>query len=242
LPVIGLTATPEGVDGIEEVLGRPLHVAEFDGRNPILALADQGVLACPARTLVSYAADGNEVPLGEVEDAEGVERPTCGWGRVLAGNASRRNEIVDAITKHLAKLQDAGRVLVFASCIPDVHALKWECEKRGVPAAIATGRVQGTARAAVLRRFRTGQVRVLVNYGVLATGYDEPGITAVVIARPTGSDILYSQMVGRGLRGEEFGGTKECQVLDVEDSVVDTEGKQVELARDRFWRRLGSQS
>ena len=39
---------------------------------------------------------------------------------------------------------------------------------------------------------------VLVNFGVLTTGFDAPRASAVVIARPTASLVLYSQMVGRG--------------------------------------------
>ena len=38
------------------------------------------------------------------------------------------------------------------------------------------------------------------------------------MARPTGSQVRYEQMVGRGLRGERFGGTATCHVVDLEDN------------------------
>jgi superfamily II DNA or RNA helicase len=38
------------------------------------------------------------------------------------------------------------------------------------------------------------------------------------MARPTVSQVLYEQMVGRGLRGERFGGTATCHVVDLEDN------------------------
>ena len=42
---------------------------------------------------------------------------------------------------------------------------------------------------------------VLFNYGVLTAGFDEPRTRCVIIGRPTTSLVLYSQMVGRAMRG-----------------------------------------
>ena len=62
-----------------------------------------------------------------------------------------------------------------------------------------------------------GEPRFLCTVGVLAAGFDAPKVDAVVITRPTMSAGLYEQMVGRGLRGVLNGGTKTCQVVDVQD-------------------------
>ena len=61
---------------------------------------------------------------------------------------------------------------------------------------------------------------VIVNYGILTTGFDAPNVGAVIIARPTASIVLYSQMIGRGLRGPRVGGKAECNVLDVVDNIA----------------------
>ena len=61
-------------------------------------------------------------------------------------------------------------------------------------------------------------MQVLVNFGILSTGFDAPNTNAVVIARPTCSLVLYSQMVGRGLRGPKMGGTKDCKIIDIKDN------------------------
>ena len=53
-------------------------------------------------------------------------------------------------------------------------------------------------------------VRLAVEY---ATGFDAPKTTHVVVARPTVSQVLFEQMIGRGLRGPEFGGTDECVII-----------------------------
>lgn len=58
---------------------------------------------------------------------------------------------------------------------------------------------------------------VLSNYGVLTTGFDAPAASAAVIARPTRSLVLYSQMVGRVIRGPKAGGTSTCDIVTVTD-------------------------
>lgn len=56
---------------------------------------------------------------------------------------------------------------------------------------------------------------VLCNYGVLTTGFDAPSASAAVISRPTKSLVLYSQMVGRVIRGPKAGGTPTCEIVTV---------------------------
>ena len=48
---------------------------------------------------------------------------------------------------------------------------------------------------------------MLINYGVLTTGFDAPVTSAVIIARPVNSLIVYSQIIGRALRGPRAGGS-----------------------------------
>ena len=56
---------------------------------------------------------------------------------------------------------------------------------------------------------------IVVNYGVLTTGFDAPAISAAVIARPTRSLVLYSQMIGRATRGTRAGGNAEAEIVTV---------------------------
>ena len=55
---------------------------------------------------------------------------------------------------------------------------------------------------------------------MLSTGFDAPGTDAILIARPTTSPVLYSQMLGRGLRGPRVGGNPECLLLDLKDNLI----------------------
>jgi superfamily II DNA or RNA helicase len=59
---------------------------------------------------------------------------------------------------------------------------------------------------------------ILVNYGVLTTGFDAPLTSAVIIARPISSLVQYSQIVGRALRGPRASGTKYATIYNLYSS------------------------
>jgi len=59
-----------------------------------------------------------------------------------------------------------------------------------------------------LERFRNGEVEVLLNVKMLTEGVDVPDVKSVFLTRDTNSHILFTQMVGRALRGEGAGGNK----------------------------------
>ena len=85
-----------------------------------------------------------------------------------------------------------------------------------------TGTTDVSERMRAIQRFKRsdGRRRVLVNFGVLTTGFDAPAASAALIARPTKSLVLYSQMVGRVIRGPRAGGTKRCEIVTVVDTTL----------------------
>ena len=75
-------------------------------------------------------------------------------------------------------------------------------------------------RDELIEGFKDDKFQILCNYGVLATGFDAPKIDVVCIGRPTTSPVLYSQMIGRGMRGPKVGGTEQCVILEVTDNFI----------------------
>lgn len=63
-----------------------------------------------------------------------------------------------------------------------------------------TGETPKKERERILEDFKSGKIKVIVNVGVLTTGFDFPELETVVLARPTKSLALYYQMVGRAIR------------------------------------------
>ena len=90
---------------------------------------------------------------------------------------------------------------------------------RGVTACTVTSDLGPQSRQRCIDGFRGGRYDVIVNFGILSTGFDAPSTRAIVITRPTASVVLYSQMLGRGMRGPLVGGNKECTVVDIVDNI-----------------------
>ena len=87
-------------------------------------------------------------------------------------------------------------------------------------------------------------VQVMCNYNVLATGFDAPKIDVVIIARPSTSVVAYQQMVGRGLRGEIFGGNKgnRCDIVTVKDNIKKFNNRHLELGWETYDKEIKGDS
>lgn len=85
----------------------------------------------------------------------------------------------------------------------------------GIDAEAISSRTHHDERKAILARYQAGVTQVITNCAVLTEGFDAPHTSCVVIARPTKSRTLYSQMVGRGLRLHPESGKTDCLVLDL---------------------------
>lgn len=97
--------------------------------------------------------------------------------------------IAEAYQKH-AK----GATLIFAVSVSHAEEIA-----RKIPGAVVvTGKTKD--RADIIERFTRREIPCIVNVMVFTEGTDMPLVETVIVARPTQSDSLYSQMVGRGLR------------------------------------------
>lgn len=89
-----------------------------------------------------------------------------------------------------------SNLLIFCSLIEEAVAVK----KRIPGSEILTGETKKEERERILSQFKNGTIKCLINVGVLTTGFDYPGLEAVLMARSTMSLSLYYQIVGRVMR------------------------------------------
>lgn len=99
----------------------------------------------------------------------------------------------------IKRLLVAGRtsILVFTRFVDEANYL---VQKIGGEAAVVSGKTPDANRKTILSMFKSGKIKVVVNVGVLTTGFDFPELDTIVLARPTRSLSLYYQMIGRGIR------------------------------------------
>lgn len=87
-----------------------------------------------------------------------------------------------------------GATLIFAVSVR--HATEIASKIPG--AVVVTGETRN--RADIIQKFTDGKIPCIVNVMVFTEGTDIPRVETVIMARPTQSDSLYTQAVGRGLR------------------------------------------
>ncbi len=79
-------------------------------------------------------------------------------------------------------------------------------------ARVVLGDTDIQIRNEIVEDFKKKKFKYLVNVSVLTTGFDAPHVDVIAILRPTESNSLYQQIVGRGLRLS--GDKKDCYILD----------------------------
>lgn len=115
--------------------------------------------------------------------------------------------------------KDRRSCLIFASGVRHGQHVSSVLEKRhGVECGFVDGETPDLHRDQLIRRFRDGELKYLVNVNVLTMGFDAPNVDCVVLLRPTLSPGLYYQMVGRGFRLHP--GKTDCLVLDFGGNIL----------------------
>lgn len=219
---IGLTATP-GRSVVNTAENERLaefffeRIVTFDpgADSPVAYLRKRKVLAradyVPLRTNLTYT-----LTPAERSTAEKFFDLPPGFLSRVAADSIRNAEIV----KRLKELALSQRQVLFFSCSVD-HS-RFICSVLcylGIRAGHIDGTTSAGVREEVIGKFRAGELSVLCNFEVLSTGFDAPKTDVVFISRPTASVVLYSQMIGRGLRGPAVGGTDSCLIIDVKDNI-----------------------
>lgn len=110
-----------------------------------------------------------------------------------------RIQFHEKLTDIVLRLRREGRqnILVFTRFTNEAEYL---AKSIGAGASVVTGSTNPKERDKILSQFKRGMLNVIVNVGVLTTGFDFPELSTIVIARPTMSLALYYQMCGRAIR------------------------------------------
>lgn len=119
--------------------------------------------------------------------------------------AAMDHQIADGIAPEriVEKWQELAKdrqTIVFAPLVRSARRIRDEFEKVGIETEVIHGYMPDADRRRYIKAFKAGHIQVLVNAMVLTEGFDHPGVSCVIVARPTKSRPLFIQMAGRGLR------------------------------------------
>jgi DNA repair protein RadD len=110
-------------------------------------------------------------------------------------------------------LAKRNNLLVFCSLIEEANSTA----KKVPGSVVLTGETPADVRDDILKKFKCGKIKCVINVGVLTTGFDYPELECVLIARSTMSLALYYQIVGRVMRPYTYedGSKKSGWVVDL---------------------------
>lgn len=112
-------------------------------------------------------------------------------------NTPERNSL---IVKKYIEMGDGKPAIAFVVDVQMAHDLALEFRKEGISSLPVSGQTPDNERARILAAHRSGEIKVVCNCGVFTEGTDLPWAEIGILARPTKSSLLFTQMIGRILR------------------------------------------
>jgi DNA repair protein RadD len=131
------------------------------------------------------------------------------------GEAVNKTELVANVVETWQSRAENRPTLCFAVDRAHAKNLQMQFLAAGISAEYIDAYTEAAERNEIAKRLHAGEVRVVCNVGCLTTGIDWD-VRCIILARPTKSEILYVQMIGRGLRTAE--GKADCLILDHSDN------------------------
>jgi superfamily II DNA or RNA helicase len=223
--LLGVTATPDRAD--EEALGSVFDCVAYELSLPeiirrgYLVPIEQRAVVIEGLDFAKIRTLGGDLNQGDLEQAMMDEEPLHGIAHAtievsnglsvgalnaLRDDPDRAAKVVKMIDTEVS-FGEAKRRKTLMFCVSVSHAERMAeivCRWLGVNVAThVDGTMTREERSRRLSAFANGECQYLMNCMVATEGYDCPGVELVVMARPTKSRALYSQMAGRGTRPAE---------------------------------------
>ena len=238
-PLLGLTATPGRTTSLTEA---DYQLAEMfncekvsiDPRghdNPVTYLIQNRYLANPRFIPIDFESD-----VTIAQPPPGAEYSTYDLERL--GSDDERMNVIAKFAEYAVKRHP--RTIVFCPSVESALICNERLQEKGIATSVITAETPDEDRRNIIEKFKSddNQHMVMFNYGVLTAGFDAPRTRCVIIARPTTSLVLYSQMVGRALRGPKTGGNIKAEIFTVADINLPGFGSVIDAFKN--WEELWS--
>ncbi|WP_424919289.1 DUF3427 domain-containing protein [Streptomyces sp. wa1064] len=192
--LLGLTATPERMDGLN------IQDEFFDGR----IAAEMRLWEALENELLSpfhYFGITDNTDMSAIAWKRGGYDPTA-LSNLFTGNYARARLVVQAVKD---KVADPGSMKALGFCVSVAHArfMADFFRRAGLNAVALSGDTVRHERKAALDDLRTGNLQVIFSVDLFNEGLDIPDVDTLLLLRPTSSATVFLQQLGRGLRRTE---------------------------------------
>lgn len=203
-PMLGVTATPVRTDGkgLGEHAGGVFKSMVLGPSKP--DLIQRGML------IASTVYSSFDQP-----DLEGVKKNK--EGEYNANEVAERVDkphITGSAVAHYTEICPGARAIVFCASVKHAQHVADEFNAAGYRFALLVGEpnMSDAERTLVNKRLRTGELQGACTVDLVSEGYDLPALQCCIMLRPTASESLFLQQVGRVERPEN--GKTEAWLLD----------------------------
>lgn len=230
--MLGLTATPIRTAKKEVGYMAKIFPDDMVYKIDLRSLIRQGILSEPVfeevETGIDLRKDLSDEQIKKINDGFELDNIGADVAKKIADNSERNNLIVN---RYINNKEKYGKTIIFSVNKENVIALNKLFNEKGVRSdfvmsdtrdASGLHNISSKENKDKIKRFRKGgDLDVLINVNILTEGTDVPDVQSVFLTRPTQSTILMTQMMGRALRGEKAGGTKDAFIVTFIDQWSD---------------------
>ncbi|MGJ0639435.1 DEAD/DEAH box helicase family protein [Xenorhabdus bovienii] len=202
IPVIGLSGTPFApfLGHYYEKLIKPTTMKELIQRGDLskyefYAPTKPDLSGVKSNQSAEYGSDYKEAEIAEI---------MCG------------SDLVGDIVSNWLANGNNQPTICFCVTVSHANFVTVEFNRAGINADIITAETPHEERQIIIHRFEQGATKVIVNVGTLIAGFDSD-VRCIIYARPTKSEIRWTQCLGRGLRTAP--GKEACLIFDHSGSV-----------------------
>ena len=212
--LLGVTATPIRANDEDSAALMSLFGNKVVYNISLSTLIKKGILADPQFERIETNEEIE--PIISIDEEKLIRR----YGELpetlvskIADSASRNKVIIEQYINNKDKY---GKTLIFALNVVHCRFLCDELKERGIRVGyIHSGKDDNTM---VINDFKNNNLDVLVNVNIMTEGTDVPDIQTVFLTRPTQSEGLLMQCIGRGMRGPKANkGTETVNIIDFHD-------------------------
>lgn len=153
-----------------------------------------------------------DIPVTSYDFSELTEKGRMYTTKEVEDILNNQKNLTPLIVKNIIDISEKFNrqgVMIFTASVKHAQEV---LEYLPPESAIVLGDTDINERERIVNDFKDRKFKYLVNVSVLTTGFDAPHVDLIAILRPTESNSLYQQIIGRGLRLSP--GKEDCIVLD----------------------------
>lgn len=185
VPRIGVTATPERIDG-----------------TGLQNVNDKLILGVTAKWLVKnnylspydYYAPCIKMPKFHTRNGDFIQSEVAGFFN------KNQNKIYGDVVKHYRRLADGMQAICYLPTVEFSQQTAKKFNETGIKSAHLDGTTAKSERDGIIEKFRKGEIKILCNVDIVSEGFDVPDCECVILLRPTKSLILFTQQSMRCMR------------------------------------------